>query len=115
MDILKCTLEEFIKMCENGEYIAKCKSRDVAKFQNLMNKIMQTCGVMRDCYFDCGASVVFASSKGKDEKVHLTSYCDSNYAITVAVGLIQMVLSRDDIPAEVLMEEIQTRIFDEEE
>ena len=113
MSIKKMTLEEFLKAVDDYEKNKQVK--DVAKFQNLMNRIMQTCGVMRDCYFDCGASVVFASSKGKDEKVHLTSYCDSNYAITVAVGLIQMVLSREDIPAEVLMEEIKTRIFDEEE
>lgn len=109
MSIKKLTLEEFLKAVDDHEKEKHVK--DVTKFQNLMNRIMQTCGVMRDCYFDCGASVVFASSKGKDEKVHLTSYCDSNYAITVAVGLIQMVLSREDIPAEVLMEEIKTRIF----
>ena len=76
--------------------------------------ITQTCGVIRDCYFDCGASVVFASSKGTDEKIHLTTYCDSNYAVTVAVGLIRQVLSNEDIPAEALLEEIKTRIFEED-
>lgn len=113
MDVMKYTLEEFLKAVD--DYKKDKNVKEVTKFQNLLNRIMQTCGAIRDCYFDCGASVVFASSKGKDEKVHLTSYCDSNYAITVAVGLIQMVLSREDIPAEVLMEEISTRIFNEEE
>lgn len=113
MSIKKLTLEEFLKAVDDYERDKNVK--DVSKFQNLMNRIMQTCGTLRDCYFDCGANVIFASSKGKDEKIRLTSYCDSNYAITVAVGLIQMVLSREDIPAEVLMEEIKSRIFDEEE
>ena len=113
MNVKKMTLEEFLKAVDDYEKDKNVK--DVAKFQNLMNRIMQTCSVMRDCYFDCGASVIFASSKGKDEKVHLTACCDSNYAFTVAVGLIQMVLLREDIPAEALMEEIKTRIFNEEE
>lgn len=113
MSIKKLTLEEFLKAVDDYEKDKHVK--DATKFQNLMNKIIQTCGVMRDCHFEDGASVVFASSKVKGDKIRLTSYCDSNYAITVAVGLIQMVLSREDIPAEVLMEEIQTRIFDEEE
>ena len=114
MDVMKYTLEEFIKMCENGDYIAKVQQRNAAKFQNLLNRIIQTCGVIRDCYFDCGAKVVFASSKGADEKIHLTTYCDSNYAVTVAVGLIRQVLSNEDIPAEALLEEIKTRIFEED-
>lgn len=113
MSIKKMTLEEFLKAVDDYEKDKNVK--DVAKFQHLMSKIAQTCGVLKDCYFDCGASVIFASSKGKDEKIHLTTYCNSNYALTVAVGLIQMILSREDIPAEVLMEEIKTRIFDEEE
>ena len=113
MDVRKLTLEEFLKAVD--EYAKDKHVKEVSKFQNLMNRIMHVCGTMRDCYFDCGASVIFASSKGEDEKVHLTTYCNSNYAITVAVGLIQMVLSREDISAEALMEEINARIFDEEE
>lgn len=112
MDAKKYTLEEFIKMCD--EYAAEVQKRDAAKFQNHLNRIIQTCGVIRDCYFDCGASVVFASSKGKDEKIHLTTYCDTNYAVTVAVGLIRQVLSKEDISVEELMEEIKTRILEED-
>jgi len=113
MSIKKMTLEEFLKAVD--DYEKEKNSKDVTRFQHLMGKIAQTCGALKDCYFDCGASVIFASSKGKDEKIHLTTYCNSNYAFTVAVGLIQMILSREDIPAEALMEEIKTRIFDEEE
>ena len=113
MSIKKMTLEEFLKAVD--DYEKEKNSKDVTRFQHLMGKIAQTCGALKDCYFDCGASVIFASSKGKDEKIHLTTYCNSNYALTVAVGLIQMILSREDIPAEALMEEIKTRIFDEEE
>lgn len=112
MSIKKMTLEEFLKAVDDYERDKNVK--DTAKFQNLMNRIMQKCGVLRDCYFDCGASVIFASSKGKDEKVHLTTYCNSNYALTVVVGLIQMILSKEDIDVDVLMGEIRTRIFEED-
>ena len=112
MSIKKMTLEEFLKAVDDYEKDKNVK--DTAKFQNLMNRIMQTCGVLRDCYFDCGASVIFASSKGKDEKIRLTTYCNSNYALTVVIGLIQMILSKEDIDVDVLMGEIRTRIFEED-
>lgn len=115
MDVMKLTLEEFIKMCDSGECVAREQAKDIAKFQNLLNRIMQTCGVIRDCYNDCGAGVIFASSRGKDEKVHLTAHCDSNFALTTIVGLIEMIISNEDIPTEILMEEIKNRIFNEEE
>jgi hypothetical protein len=112
MNIKKMTLEEFLKAVDDYEK-DKCV-KDRAKFQNLMNRVIQTCGALRDCCYDCSASVIFASSKGEDEKIHLTTYCNSNYALTVAVGLIQMILSKEDIDVDTLMDEIRTRIFEED-
>lgn len=112
MSIKKMTLEEFLKAVDDYEKDKEVK--DTAKFQNLMNRIMQTCGTLRDCYFNCGASVIFASSRGKDEKIHLTTFCNTNYALTVVIGLIQMILSKEDIDVDVLMGEIKARIFEED-
>lgn len=112
MDARKITLEEFLKMCD--EYVAENQKRDAAKFQNHLNRIIQTCATLRDCYFDCGASVVFASSRGKDEKINLSTYCDTNYAVTVAAGLISNVLAKEDISVDELMEVIKNRIFEED-
>ena len=112
MEVKKYTLEEFIRMCD--EYANEVQKRDAAKFQNNLNRIIQTCATLRDCYFDCGASVVFASSKGKDEKIHLSTYCDTNYAVTVAAGLISNVLAKEDISVDELMEVIKSRIFEED-
>ena len=116
MDVMKYTLEDFIKMCENAEAISRFASNETeaAKVSKVLTKVSNTCQTLRDCYANCGVSLIFASSRGADEKIHLTSYCNSNYAMTVVVGLIQMILSKEDIDVDVLMDEIRTRIFEED-
>jgi hypothetical protein len=116
MDVMKYTLEDFIKMCENAEAIARVASNKTerTKVQGVLTRIANTCEELRDCHSGEGVSVLFASSLGEDEKIHLTTYCNTNYALSVAVGLIEYILSREDISVNTLMEEIKTRIFEED-
>lgn len=117
MDVMKYTLEEFLKMCENADAIARFTSNktETAKSCKVLTRISNECQTMRDCCFGENVSVIFASSKSKDENIHLTTFCDTNFALSVAVGLVQYILSKEDVSLDALMEEFKSRVFSEED